>query len=111
MVLDVIGAAILIAFGVFIIFFSVDSDASDAKLLLILFIGIVSIFAGGWLILSKISFGLILRKLAGLVLGFIGAFLLIGFPDIQDYQRRGFGITGIFIGLILAIVGFYLLLF
>ena len=36
MVLDVIGAAVLMSFGILAIYFAIDSDAKDSKFLLIL---------------------------------------------------------------------------
>ncbi|MBI2578222.1 MAG: hypothetical protein HYW26_00775 [Candidatus Aenigmarchaeota archaeon] len=112
MVLDIIAAAVLISFGVFAIIFSVDSGADDPKLLFILFIGAVFIFAGGWIIISKITWEFIIRKIAGLLLGALGIFLVVGFPDVApDYQRAAMSKTGVFFGLIFLIIGIYLLLF
>ena len=47
MVLDIIGAAVLIAFGFIAVFFSVN-EAGDEKFLLILLIGILAVFADGY---------------------------------------------------------------
>lgn len=110
MVLDILVAAVLIAFGVFAIFFTVDSRADDPKLLIVLAVGAVTILAGGWIILSKISLVTILLKLLGLGLVGVGLFLIVGFPDVEDYQLASFGKTGIFVGLVLLILGAYLLL-
>ncbi|MBI4018608.1 MAG: hypothetical protein HY368_03290 [Candidatus Aenigmarchaeota archaeon] len=111
MVFDIIAAAVLIAVGLFVIFFSIDSDANDSKLLFMLFLGVVLIFAGGWLILSKLTWGVVVRKVAGLFLGALGFFLFAWFPDIQDYQKVGMTKTGIFFGIVFFIIGLYLLLF
>ncbi|MBI2579845.1 MAG: hypothetical protein HYW27_03010 [Candidatus Aenigmarchaeota archaeon] len=109
--LEVIGGAILIAFGFFAIFMSAEEEFTDPKTLLVLLAGVLAIIGGIWLIISTLTLGVVLRKLAGLLLGGIGLFLVFGFPDISDYQQSGMSFTGIFIGFILMIVGVYFILF
>ncbi|MFH0832916.1 MAG: hypothetical protein V1900_04305 [Candidatus Aenigmatarchaeota archaeon] len=109
--LEILLAAILIAFGILTIFFSVEAGVSDPKLMLILFLGVVSILAGSWIVVQKLTIWLILQKLAGLALTGIGLLLVIGFPESRDYQSKETGITGVLIGLIILIFGLYLLMF
>lgn len=112
MVLDIIAAAVLLAFGILTIWFSFESSLNDKNLVLVLLVGIAAIIAGGWIIITKLTLALILTKLAGLVLAGVGLFLVIGFPDVNlDYQRVGMSKAGVFIGLILLIIGAYLLFF
>ena len=112
MVLDIIAAAVLLAFGILSIWFSFESDLNDKNLILVLLVAVAAIIAGGWIIITKLTLALVLTKLAGLVLAGIGLFLIIGFPDVNpDYQRVRMSKAGIFIGLILLIIGAYLLLF
>lgn len=111
MVLDIIIAAVLIAFGILSVYFSIEEGEKDETLLIILAIGAASLFIGLWLLVTKLTLALLLRRLAGLFFTFIGAFLVFGFPDITDYQRKEMSRAGIFIGLIVAVIGIYLLFF
>jgi hypothetical protein len=110
MVFDLILGAILVAFGVISIFFAIETGLSDPKLMAIMILGALLIFAGGWIFISKLTVGFILRKVAGIVLAGLGAFLVLGFPDIKDYQKVGMGKAGIFAGLAIGILGLWLLL-
>ena len=112
MVLEIVLAAVLIAFGVISILFSINDDVGDKKLVGIMLIGIAAIVGGGWIILTHVTLWILLAKLAGLILAGLGLFLIIGFPDVEpDYQLRGMSNAGVFIGVILLIVGAYLLFF
>lgn len=111
MVFEIIVAAILIAFGLLTIYFSIEENVGDNKLLLILVIGILSVVAGLWIIVTKITLAVILKKIAGLVLTGFGLFMVISFPDITDYQIQTFSFSGVLIGLIVLVIGVYLLLF
>lgn len=111
MVFEIIVAAVLIAFGLLSIYFSIEENVGDNKLMLILVIGILSVVAGLWLIVVKITLAVILKKIAGLVLTGFGLFMVISFPDITDYQLQTFSFSGVFIGLIVLVIGVYLLLF
>ena len=112
MVLEIIGAAVLIAFGLISIYLSVESDLNDKHFVPVLLLGIAAIIAGGWIILTHLTLAIILTKLAGLILLGAGVFLIIGFPDVNpDYQRAGMSTAGIFLGIVLIIVGAYFLFF
>lgn len=112
MVLEIILAAVLVAFGVISILFSLNEDVGDKQLIAVLLIGIAAIVGGAWIILTHITLWILLAKLAGLILAGLGMFLIIGFPDVEpDYQLRGMSNFGVFIGVILLIVGAYLLFF
>ncbi|MBI2173420.1 MAG: hypothetical protein HYT73_04430 [Candidatus Aenigmarchaeota archaeon] len=109
--LEVIGGAILIAFGFFAIFISAGEGFSDPKTLVVILAGVLAIIVGSWLIISTLTLGIILRKIAGLIIGGIGLFLIFGFPDVPDYQPNDMSFAGIIIGFIMAIIGIYLILF
>ncbi len=111
MVLEIIGGAVLLAFGIAAVYFTIDGDLSDAHFLVILLLGFAAIVGGGWILITRITIPVILTKVAGLILAAIGVFLTVDFPDIKDYQREGMGIAGLFIGLIFLILGVYLLIF
>ena len=111
MVLDVIAAAVLLAFGILAIYFSIDSDVRDSKFLMILLIGIAAVVAGGWILITKITIAVLLTKIAGIILLLLGLFLLVEFPDIMQYQVKGFSKTGVFFGIVFFIVGIWLLIF
>lgn len=111
MLLEIIGGAILIAFGLLAIYFSVENEKNDFQLLVILLVGIIAIVSGGWLILSTIPLITLLAKLAGLILVLAGLFLIISFPGVEEYQPFEMSKTGIFIGLVFLIIGAYLIIF
>ena len=111
MVLDIIGAAVLMAFGILAVYFSIDSDIRDSKFLLILLIGIAALIAGGWILVTKLTIAVLLTKIAGIILLVLGLFLLVEFPDIMQYQVGGFSKTGVFFGIVFFIVGVWLLIF
>ena len=109
--IEIIIAAVLITFGLLSIYFSIDQNISDPKLMLILVIGIIAVLAGSWILIETLTLGLILQKIGALIMIAFGLFLVIGFPDISDYQRGEVATAGIFIGLIVLILGIYFLLF
>jgi hypothetical protein len=111
MVLEIIGAAVMIAFGLLSIYFSAEEGYSDAKMMCILFIGVILVVGGGWIILTRISIALLLAKIAGIIFAFFGFFLIWGFPDITQYQSEKMSKAGILMGAIFFIVGIYLLFF
>ena len=112
MVLEIVLAAVLIAFGIVSIYFTIESDANDKKMVIVLLIGAAAIIGGAWIILIHVSLAVLLTKLAGLILAGIGVFLIFGFPDIMgEYQRESMSKAGVFFGLILMIIGAYLLFF
>ena len=112
MVLEIIFAAVLIAFGIVSIYFTIESDANDKKMAIILLIGAAAIIGGAWIILTHLTLAVVLTKLAGLILAGMGIFLIFGFPDIMgEYQREGMSKAGAFFGIILLVIGAYLLFF
>jgi hypothetical protein len=111
MVLEIILAAILIAFGVMAIYFSVGEGIADTRLIIILLIGVLCILAGAWIIINTITLAVLIRKLSGLAIAGFGLFMIIGFPDIEEYQPFGMSRVGILIGIFSLIVGAYFLFF
>jgi|SRR3990167_1905807 len=109
--LDIIGAAVLVAFGALAVYFSLDGAGSDRNLFAATVAGLLAVIAGGWIILTRLTLALILTKIAGLILLGIGLFMIFGFPDSTDYQKEPMTVAGIFIGLILVIIGGWLLFF
>jgi len=104
-------AAILIALGILAVFLSAESGKKDERLLVVMLVGGISIVAGIWLIISTIGIFTIIKKIAGLLLLVFGGFMVLKFPDIDVYQPSGYAMTGIFIGIVCAIIGIYLLIF
>ncbi len=111
MVFDIILGAVLLAFGIVAVYFSVEDSGNESKFLMVLLIGIAAIVGGGWILVTKITIPVLLTKIAGLILAAIGIFMVIEFPDISEYQRPSMSTTGIFLGLIFLILGVYLLIF
>ncbi len=111
MVLELIAASVLLAFGIVAIYFSFEEAKNDKTMSVVLIVGVLAIIAGGWLFISQLSIAVVLRKIAGLVLAVIGGFLVFGYPGSSDYQKSGFAVTGIFIGMVVLIFGLFLLFF
>ena len=111
MILDIIAGSVLLAFGIAAVYFTINGDLTDSKFLIILLLGFAAIIGGGWILITRITLAVILTKIAGVVLGAIGLFMVVDFPDITQYQREGFSITSILIGLVFLILGAYLLFF
>lgn len=116
MVLDIIIAAILIAFGILIIYFGISGQIalSDSRFMSVLALGVLSVMIGSWIILSKITVFLLIKKIGGLILILFGLFMITGFPDLEEYQgfsHYGFSKAGIFIGIVVLVVGGWLLFF
>lgn len=111
MALEIIVAAILIAFGLLSIYFSIEEGMGDNRLILVLVVGLLSVVAGLWIIFTKIALAVVLTKIAGLILAGFGLFMILGFPDIPDYQYEGFAFSGVFIGIVVFVIGLYFLLF
>jgi hypothetical protein len=108
--LDIIAGVILLAFGLLVLYFSAEFSKTDEAYFLALLIGIACVIAGGWILLSTIPLALILKRIAGLVLAGVGVFIITGFPDVTpDYQPREMSKAGLLIGLILFILGLYLM--
>ena len=111
MVLEIIIGAILIAFGIMTIYFSIGKGVSDPKLMGMLILGLLSAGAGIFVLVKALTLIVILKKIAGLALGAAGLFFVLGFPDIVDYQMEGMGRAGVFIGIVLLVIGAWLLFF
>lgn len=111
MVFEIVIAAILIAFGIMTVYFSIEERISDPKLMAIFVLGLLSVGAGIFVLVKALTLIVILKKIAGLALGAAGLFFVLGFPDIVDYQREGMGRAGIFIGIVLLVLGVWLLFF
>jgi hypothetical protein len=63
------------------------------------------------LIVNTFGLGVILQKLAGLILLVFGFFMLVKFPSTPEYQSEGFFWLGVVIGLFSTFLGIYWLLF
>ena len=107
---DILLGAILLAFGLLVIYFSTQESKSDNAYLIALLVGIACAIAGGWILLTQVTFALLLKRIGGIILAGIGVFLLIGFPDVMGtYQPAGYSKAGVFIGLVLLIIGIYMM--
>jgi hypothetical protein len=111
MVLEIIIGAVLIAFGIMTIYFSIEEGIGDAKLMGILILGLLSVGAGIFVLVKTLTLIVILKKITGLALAVAGLFFIIGFPDIIDNQPTGMGRAGVFIGIVLLVLGVWLLFF
>jgi hypothetical protein len=77
----------------------------------LLIFAIFAVILAGLLVINFFCLGLILKKLAGLILLAFGFFMLVKFPANPDYQPEGFFWLAVIIGLFCTFFGIYLLLF
>ncbi len=105
-----IAAAILIALGVYLLYF-LDRDLEENKMYLVLFIGLALVALGIFVIFAAMPVELIKMKVLGLSMAVAGFWLTFKFPGASEIQGEGFGLLGIILGLILMIVGIILFIF
>lgn len=104
-------AAILLAFGIFILYKLFEEGKSDKATALLIILSLIFLITGGWLIFKNITIETIMRKLGGIVCVILGIFLVFKFPGHADYGIQEFIHASIIIGLILLIFGVWLTLF
>ena len=105
-----IAAAILIALGVYLLFF-LDRDIEENKMYLVLFIGLTLVALGIYIIFAAMPVELIKMKVLGLSMAIAGFWLTFKFPGATEMQGEGFSLMGIILGLILLVVGLVLFIF
>jgi hypothetical protein len=69
-------------------------------------LGIILLVVGG-----LIGFVLFVKQGLGIVLIIFGVFMMIGFPEVGEYQPSGFSWAGVLIGLIMIALGIWLIFF
>ncbi|MFH0949375.1 MAG: hypothetical protein V1802_02715 [Candidatus Aenigmatarchaeota archaeon] len=111
MVVDILASALLIAFGILAIYFSLNEKIGDEKMLLVLLLGVACVIGGLWILTTKLTLAILLKRIGGLALLAFGVFMIFGFPDIDQYQPGDTGRAGIFIGIISIVIGIFLLFF
>lgn len=102
-------AAILIALGIFILYF-LDRGIKDKEMYGAMFGGGILLLAGIYLLFYTIPADIIKRKVLGMAIGTIGFWMTFKFPGATEYQGE-MGYTGIIFGIIMLVVGIYWLLF
>ncbi|MFH1126727.1 MAG: hypothetical protein ABIG84_02185 [archaeon] len=105
-----IASAILIAFGIFLLYF-IDRDLEENKMYAVLFLGLALVALGIYLIFASMPAELIKMKILGLAMSAAGFWLVFKFPGATEIQGEGFGIGGIIIGLVMLVIGLYLFIF
>ncbi|MEM7826956.1 MAG: hypothetical protein QXQ40_01890 [Candidatus Aenigmatarchaeota archaeon] len=105
-----LAGSVLIALGIFVLYLLVESGKKDREAFILIVLSLAFIVSGGWLLLSPIAFGVLIKKLFGFLLLCVGGFLAIYFPG-TGYKPEGFLNLGILLGLIFLIFGIYLVLF
>ncbi len=103
-------AAILIAFGIFLLYF-LDRELEENKMYMVLFLGLALVALGIFTIFYAIPVELIKMKVLGLAMSVAGFWLAFKFPGATEVQGEGFGLTGIILGLIILVIGLYLFIF
>jgi hypothetical protein len=113
-----LSVAILLTLAFFVlskVFFSegykFDKKQGYTRAWALLIFAIFAVILSGLLVISFFGIGLILKKLAGLILLAFGFFMLVKFPANPDYQPEGFFWLAVVIGLFCTFFGIYLLLF
>lgn len=110
MVFDALAGSVILALGIFLVYRGVN-DATGRDFAIMMLLGLAGVIGGLWILISKLTLAVVLVKLAGIIMAAIGGFLVIEFPDVDQYQREGMSVTGIVIGLVLLIFGLYLFVF
>lgn len=108
MIFDVIGI-FLIALGIFGLHQAIERGKEDKETIILIVISLIILLVGGAIIISKIGFEAIIRKFLGIFCILFGAFLFGIFPG-AGYTPPGFKYVGIFFGLLIFVIGIYLLL-
>lgn len=103
-------AAILIAFGIFLLYF-LDRDIEENKMYMVLFLGLGFVVVGIYALFYSVPVELLKKKILGLAMSVAGFWLVFKFPGATEVQGEGFGLSGIIIGLVLMIVGLFLFMF
>lgn len=111
MALDILLAGVLIAFGIMTVYFTIEQRISDQKLMAIFVLGLLCVGAGLYVLIKTVTLVVILRKLAGVAVAAVGLFFVVGFPDVRQYQRQDMSRTGAFIGIVMLVIGIWLLFF
>lgn len=109
-IIFIIIAAILIAFGFFFVY-HLDRDIGEKYANMVLIGGLVLIGLGGFILVKVLTWPVLKIKLIGLVVMLAGYWLVTKFPDVTDYQQEGLGWTAVIMGVVLMIIGGYVLLF
>ena len=107
MILEIIGI-LLMAFGFYVLHQAIEKGREDRDVFLLLIVSIITISFGGIIFIKSIEFGLLIKRLVGLLSLLFGIFLVTIFPG-TGYTYRGFKNLGIFLGLIISLFGVYLL--
>ena len=106
----VVIASILIAVGIFLMYF-LDRELEENKMYLVLFTGLACVALGIFALFYAIPAELLQKKILGLGLSAVGFFLVFKFPGAVDIQGSGFGYTGIIVGLFMLVGGLFLFIF
>jgi len=109
--LSQIVGSVLIAVGIFAIYLLGKSKKNDRDAFILIVLGLVFMGAGGWLLISHIAPMVLLKKFFGIIFVLMGGFLTLKFPAISKYQPGEFTSLGILIGLVLLILGVYMIMF
>lgn len=102
--------AVLLGIGLFSLFLLFNSKKSGGAFAKTLFVTLIFIIAGGWMIFGFINLAILLRKFIGIFLIFLGVFFVVRFPG-GYAQYEGFTKIVVLLGFILMVFGIYLTLF
>ncbi|RLG14289.1 MAG: hypothetical protein DRN71_03290 [Candidatus Nanohalarchaeota archaeon] len=105
-----IAAAILVALGIYLLYF-IDRELEENKMYLVLFVGLALVALGIFVIFATMPVELIKMKVLGLSMAVAGFWLAFKFPGASEIQGESFGLLGILLGLIIMIVGIILFVF
>jgi len=109
MILQIFGV-LLLSLGIWMLI-TWDRKLDNKNLFIVILLGIIFIFLGVKILFGGFDFSIIWRRMIGIVLGFIGVFFIIGFPDVSaDYQSPGMTRLIAFLGIILLVTASYLLI-
>ena len=105
-------SAILIAIGIVFIHIMVTKTQNEPnRFMMMFFLSVIMIYTG--IVMLNITWDLFISKINALLVLIAGIFFAYFFQGnvAEGYQHEGFSIVGMFIGIILTILGLYWLIF
>lgn len=103
--------AVLVGLGLFLLIKTIEMGKGDKETIIYFFISLGLIIGGCYGLISVISIDVLMKKIGGILSTLIGFFLLFKFPGREGYGVEEFVNLGMLIGLVLLVIGIWLILF
>ncbi|MEM7816386.1 MAG: hypothetical protein QXZ20_00565 [Candidatus Aenigmatarchaeota archaeon] len=109
MIFEIIGI-FLISLGLFGLHQAIEKGKDDKDTIILLVISLIIIFVGGVILIGKINFEVLIKRILGIFCVLFGFFLFGIFPG-AGYTPTGFKNVGIFFGFLIFVLGIYFIFF